>query len=296
MKVKIILLSICIIFSTIFVGCNKNVSMDDPKNDTVKENNLESENNKNFGVVGQVIEDKSESKGNTIEDSKIDKDKVEESKVDNNSVEKNRKTIVIDPGHSSRANLNKEANSPGSNELKIKDGGGAEGVVSKTPEYIINMKISLKLKKLLEEKGFNVIMTKTSHEENLGNIERAEVGNSNNADLVIRVHADSSDSGSVNGASMLVPAPVGYAKDISSISRNYGTVILEALIKEAGMKNKGVIEREDLTGFNWSKVPVILVEVGFLSNPSEDKLLNTDEYQEKISSGLSNGIDKAFSN
>ena len=51
------------------------------------------------------------------------------------------------------------------------------------------------------------------------------------------------------------------------------------------MKNRGVVERTDLTGFNWSKVPVILVETGFLSNPQEDKLLNSEEYQNKIAKG-----------
>ena len=139
-------------------------------------------------------------------------------------------------------------------------------------------------------------MTKTTPQESPGNIERAEIGNKNNADLVIRVHADSSESSNSSGASMLVPAPIGNAKDISETSRKYGQVVLESLIHEVGMKNRGIVERTDLTGFNWSKVPVILVETGFLSNPQEDKLLNSEEYQNKIAKGLFNGIDKALGN
>ena len=158
------------------------------------------------------------------------------------------------------------------------------------------MGITMKLKGFLENKGYVVIMTKTTPQESPGNIERAEVGNNNNADLVIRVHADSSESSNASGASMLVPAPIGYAKDISEISRKYGAVVLQSLIDEVGMKNKGVVVRDDLTGFNWSKVPVILVETGFLSNPQEDKLLNTEEYQNKIAKGLFNGIDNALNN
>ena len=60
------------------------------------------------------------------------------------------------------------------------------------------------------------------------------------------------------------------------------------------MYNRGVIERSDLTGFNWSKVPVVLIEMGFLSNPEEDSLLNDSSYQEKIAQGLCNGILEAL--
>ena len=56
------------------------------------------------------------------------------------------------------------------------------------------------------------------------------------------------------------------------------------------MKNRGVIERDDITGFNWSTVPVVLVEMGFLSNSDEDKLLSSNDYQEKISDALTKGI------
>ena len=77
---------------------------------------------------------------------------------------------------------------------------------------------------------------------------------------------------------------------ISAISKQYGQTILNDLVVEGGMYNRGVIERDDLTGFNWSKVPVVLVEMGFMSNPQEDKLLNDENYQNKLSQGLCNGI------
>lgn len=87
-------------------------------------------------------------------------------------------------------NLEKEKQSPDSYIMKIKDGGGAEGVITKVPEYEVNMKVAVKLKDLLEKNNFNVIMTKTTHSESPGNIERANVGNDNNADLEIRIHCD----------------------------------------------------------------------------------------------------------
>jgi N-acetylmuramoyl-L-alanine amidase len=170
----------------------------------------------------------------------------------------------------------------------------AQGINTKTPEYLVNMEVALRLRSLLQEKGYTVIMTKTENKKMLGNIARAEIGNKANADLVIRIHADSSDSSSVKGASMLVPADNKYTGSIYNVSKKYGTVVLNKLISDIGMKNRGVSERDDMTGFNWSKVPVILVEMGFQSNVSEDKLLATSDYQDKIAKSLSEGIHKAL--
>ena len=60
------------------------------------------------------------------------------------------------------------------------------------------------------------------------------------------------------------------------------------------MNDRGVVERDDMTGFNWSKVPVILVEMGFLSNRSEDQMLSTGAYQDKLAKGLADGIEAAL--
>jgi N-acetylmuramoyl-L-alanine amidase len=91
---------------------------------------------------------------------------------------------------------------------------------------------------------------------------------------------------------MLVPGEIGHAKNIAKTSRKYGETIFQALLEEVKMKSKGIVTRKDLTGFNWSKVPVVLIEMGFLSNPEEDKLLNSEEYQNKVALGLAKGIDK----
>ena len=201
-----------------------------------------------------------------------------------------KKVVVIDPGHGAGGNKGYELQSPDSSVTKMMDGGGTEGVATGVPEYVVTLKVAEKLKALLEGNNYNVIMTKTQASQAPGNIERAEVGNNNNVDLVIRIHCDGMDNQSVTGASMLVPAPVGYANNISSISAEYGQNILNDLVSNVGMKNRGVIERNDLTGFNWSKVPVVLVEMGFMSNPDEDRSLNDDSYQNQLAHGLYNGI------
>jgi N-acetylmuramoyl-L-alanine amidase len=205
-----------------------------------------------------------------------------------------KKVIIIDPGHANRSNLEKEPIAPGSSQMKIKDGGGAEGIVTKVSEQSINLKVAFKLRDLLQGMGYTVIMTKTREDQSLGNVERAQVGNNANAALVIRIHADSSDTSSDKGASMLVPAAINEnTKAIYKSSRSYGTTILSTLVREAGMHSRGVVERRDMTGFNWSKVPVVLVEMGFLSNTEEDKLLTSQAYEDKLAKGLADGISEA---
>nr|WP_202630159.1 N-acetylmuramoyl-L-alanine amidase [Clostridium botulinum] len=221
-------------------------------------------------------------------------DILKEKKEDKSKENLKNKIIVIDPGHGSKSNLELERVSPDSEEKKIKDGGGADRVNSKTPEYLIAMDVASKLKETLQKEGYTVIMTKNKHSESLGNIERAEVGNKNNANLVIRIRADSADLEDAKGASILVPSKKGYASEINELSKKYGDILLREMVASANMNNRGVIEREDMTGFNWSKVPVVLVEMGFLSNAEEDKLLNTEEYRIKIVQGLTKGIKKAI--
>ncbi|TGE37224.1 N-acetylmuramoyl-L-alanine amidase [Desulfosporosinus fructosivorans] len=205
------------------------------------------------------------------------------------------KVIVIDPGHANRSNLELEANAPGSSVMKIKDGGGAVGIDTKTPEYLINMNVSLQLRDLLQKKGYTIVMTKTDNSVSLGNIQRAEIGNKEKAALVLRIHADSSENTTASGASMLVPLPVNdETKAIIDESNRCGRIILNSLTSEVGMKNRGLAPHNDMTGFNWSKVPVILVEMGFLSNPDEDRALSDANYQAKLAKALADGIAEAL--
>lgn len=285
-KILVMCLSGLILFN--FTGCfNKNNSAENVSNITAQDGSSE-EIDKNSSEEEQKTES-----DYTVLDPK--EDEQQGNKIDTIEVQPvDKKTVVIDPGHGNHSNLEKEKQSPDSDIMKIKDGGGAEGVVTKVPEYEVNMKVAVKLKDLLEKNNFNVIMTKTTHSESPGNIERANVGNDNNADLEIRIHCDSSDNANAYGASMLVPEKLGYASNISDISRQYGEVILDSLVNTCGMKNRGIMPRNDMTGFNWSKVPVVLVEMGFMSNPNEDRMLSDDEYQNKLAQGLCNGIVEAL--
>jgi N-acetylmuramoyl-L-alanine amidase len=199
--------------------------------------------------------------------------------------------IVLDPGHATKADLSKEPIGPGASTTKYKQTGGAYGAFTNTPEYLVNMQVAQKLKVYLEQKGFIVVMTKTDNSTVMANSERAKIGNDAGAALVIRIHADGSNDQSVKGASMLIPANNQYCSSFYSESKAYGKFLLDAMCSQVGIKNRGLIERDDISGFNWSSVPVVLVEMGFMSNKEEDYLLKSDEYQDKIARALANGIE-----
>jgi N-acetylmuramoyl-L-alanine amidase len=198
--------------------------------------------------------------------------------------------IGIDAGHQLHGNNSKESVAPDSSETKPMVTSGTSGVVTNIPEHELNLAVAKKLQALLSDLGATVIMSRTNADIDISNKERAEMMNEANADLVVRIHANGGKS-SEKGAMVLVPD--GHIpKSVENISKEAGEIILDSFIAETGANNIGVIPRKDMTGFNWSKVPVCLIEMGYMTNPQEDKLLSTDEYKEKCALGIANGIVK----
>ncbi|MCI6457935.1 N-acetylmuramoyl-L-alanine amidase family protein [Terrisporobacter sp.] len=257
--------------------------------------NLESSNEKETSKVEDVQSSEKNDSNKKQTTNKDESSNEDNSNKDNDSNEENSNiTIVIDPGHSSTGTSGNEPVSPNSSTTKLKDGLGATGSYTNIPEHKTNMSVALLVKKELTSKGYNVILTKQDVAESKSNIERADVGNKNNADLVVRIHADSAENSSISGASMHVPANNEYTSSFYKISKSYGTTILNTYVDEIGIKNRGVIERNDLTGFNWSKVPVVLIEMGFLSNKEDDNFVSNTANHPKIAKAISDGIDKCF--
>lgn len=274
-----------IICSFIFVGCRISNNTNKTLND-----GLISESNQNSSK-------ESENEKDELKKLEEDKNNLEENKYIINeeisSKNKNGIKIVLDPGHSKNPGTEKEKISPDSDEMKLKDTSGSVGLISKKNEYEIAMDVTLKLKGLLEKDGYTVVLTKDNVETPLSSIERAEIGNRENANLMIRIHCDSFSNSSAKGASMLVPKQRGYiTKEISEKSIEYGKNIIEEYTKKTGLNNRGLQYRSDLTGFNWSKIPVVLLELGFISNQEEDKFLSSEENINTIAEGIKDGIEK----
>ncbi len=133
-------------------------------------------------------------------------------------------------------------------------------------------------------------MTRTTGAVDISNSQRADVANKAGADLFIRIHADGSTNGDTRGLSTLYPAGNDWVKPISTPSLTAAKIIHSEVLLTTGAPDRGIVPRKDLSGFNWAKVPSVIVECGFLSNPTEDKLLATDAYQLKLAEGMATGI------
>src|SRR3954465_4328605 len=203
--------------------------------------------------------------------------------------------IVIDPGHDARANLATEPIGPGSSQRKIKDGGGTRGVATGTPESVVNLRVSRRLRKLLIADGYCVTMTRRRNAgKSMGNVRRARIANRAHAALFLRIHADGSTDRSRHGTSTLYPAfHRGWTGDVLPESRVAARRMQRALVRTLHSRDLGIVRRSDITGFNWADGPGVLTEVGFLPNPSEDRRLSSARGERRAARGLERGV-RAF--
>lgn len=207
------------------------------------------------------------------------------------------KRVCIDPGHQGKGNNELEPVGPGSSEKKKKVSYGTSGVSTKIPEYELNLAVSLMLRDELIKRGYEVVMTRESNNVNISNVERAQFGNNSAADIAVRIHANGSNNNSVKGALTIYPSENNpYVSYLSKDSKALSEDIIEELCKTTGANNRGALPRDNYSGSNWSKIPVTIVEMGYMSNPDEDKLMATNDYREKIVKGVADGIDKYFAN
>ncbi|RTE09844.1 N-acetylmuramoyl-L-alanine amidase [Paenibacillus whitsoniae] len=200
---------------------------------------------------------------------------------------------MLDPGHQRRGNNEPEPVGPDTRETKAKVSSGTTGVSTKKPEYVLNLEVSLLLRDELQRRGFEVAMTRETHDVDLSNKQRAEMSNEAGAALTVRIHADGDGSASTRGFSVLYPSPsVAATKPIAAESKEAASFMLAGLQAATGQKGRGLSAREDLSGFNWSKVPVVLAEIGFMTNPEEDKRMSEADYQQQLVQGMADGIER----
>ncbi|HDR4422853.1 TPA: N-acetylmuramoyl-L-alanine amidase [Bacillus cereus] len=214
-----------------------------------------------------------------------------EEKVESNE-KQGKFLVVIDPGHQQKANLNLEPIGPGATTQKYKVTDGTTGVVTKKREAVLVLEMAFVLKEKLEAKGIQVLMTRTSQDVDISNKERATFANDHKANLFLRLHADGSENPNQSGFAVLTPAEgSSYTKEIYAESLQISQTIVNKMRENQQVEVNGIKFRDDLSGFNWSQVPGVLLELGFMSNPEEDKKLSDSQYVNSLLQSVTDSVE-----
>jgi len=192
------------------------------------------------------------------------------------------KVVIIDAGHGN-------------------PDGGAKGSDG-TLESDINLKIALKIQKLLETSGATVILTRSDefgiselgsdatirqkHVEDLKN--RVKIGNGSEADIFVSIHLNKITDERYSGWQTFFKKDNESSENLAISLQNGLNDTIEKENKRKPSKISGIYIVENV------EIPLAIVECGFLSNPEEERLLNADEYQNKLAWGIYIGIMNYF--
>lgn len=204
-----------------------------------------------------------------------------------------RRVVCIDPGHPSEVSSG-----------RVEQNG--------TNETAVAWAVALKLRRALEERGYEVVMTKAAEGEVVRNKDRALVANRAGADLMVRLHCDASIE---RGYAVYYPDREGRAKDgtrgpaphVIDSSRRAAEAIhagmregLAGALNDNGVRTDfqtkvGRDQGGALTGSIFSEVPVVTVEMVVLSDPEDAAFIKTDEGQQRMASSIADGVTRFLS-
>lgn len=173
------------------------------------------------------------------------------------------KTVVIDAGHGGK--------DP-----------GATSPFSQVKEKDLNLILAQKLKPKLEYIGINAVLTR-SNDTYIGLYDRPAIANSLNADAFLSIHFNANTRPAPYGVEML------YVPDGRN-SKAFAQILETEIVKATGAYSRGLTERPNLVVIRETVMPAVLAELGFLTNPGEEKLLLNEAYQDKLVEGMYNAI------
>lgn len=204
--------------------------------------------------------------------------------------------VAIDAGHQGKGNSELEPIGPGALEQKAKVAAGTTGRATGVPEYQLNLDVSLKLKGVLESRGYEVYMIRESNEVNISNAERAQLAAASGADILVRIHANGSENTSVSGALTMAPSLKNpyVGSDLAGQCQKLSEAVIQAFCASTGANNQGVYQTDEMSGLNWCTIPATIVELGYMTNPEEDTRMQDPGYQDLMVEGIANGIDQYF--
>ena len=205
--------------------------------------------------------------------------------------------IVIDAGHQTQGSSELEPNGPDSIELKAEVTWGAKGVYTGQAEYDLNLRVALLLRDELIKRGYSVVMIRETNNVHISNMERAQIANKYQADAYVRIHANSWTDEEMHGAMTICQSEQNPYPDCAAHydqSALLSLCILDEFCARTGITKLNMREMDNMTGTNWSRVPTTIVEMGFLSNTMDDKLMATDFFRLEAAIGIANGLDLYF--
>lgn len=202
--------------------------------------------------------------------------------------------VAIDPGHQAWDvdMSDTEPVGPGASEYKQKATTGTAGPYSGVAEYELNLDISLLLRDELEQRGYRVVMTREDNQTAISNAERAQLANAAGADIYVRIHANGSEDSAVRGALALVPsADNPFVSELHEPSTRLARCVLDAYCAATGFADRGVQDNDTMTGINWSACPVMILEMGFMTNEQDDLAMADLDFRAKMVQGIADGIE-----
>ena len=187
-------------------------------------------------------------------------------------VKKEEVVIVVDPGHGGE-----DPGKVGINDVLEKD---------------LNLQIAKKVKKLLEEAGIKIVMTRTNDKvpdakkEDLN--QRVQLINETKPKLALCIHQNSYPDEKIKGAQVFYHTITPEAEDVASI-------VQEQLRTVDPTNTRQIKENDTYYMLKNCQVPTIIVECGFLTNPEEAAKLTQEEYQDQIAQAICEGVVKWMS-
>ncbi len=205
-------------------------------------------------------------------------------------------TVCIDPGHQGISKQVSEPVGPGLSGKTSGTYGMAQGGTTRRKESIVVLEIAYKLRDELLRQGATVIMTRDVQDTWVSNLDRCAIAYEGGADFMLRLHCDTVENTNKKGIYVYGPLNSDYAKAVapSSEYKALGTAFLDATKAAVGYKLETttgyVLLNDNFVGNNWAQMPCFLVEMGFMSNVSEDLMLSTPQYQQFLAEGMADGV------